>query len=112
MAKKAKKLTFEQRKKLVLTPCKTKKELGNWIKYHLGVYLPDCTVSRYADTNPFDAVWEAYDICVNNNNPDNIEELLEDYPSIKREDIYACLDYAASLAEEQITPIEMLENTV
>ena len=45
-------------------------------------------------------------------NGDNIEELLEDYPSIKREDIYACLDYAASLAEEQITPIEMLEITV
>ena len=39
-------------------------------------------------------------------NGDKIEELLEDYPSIHKEDIYACLDYAASLAEEQITPIE------
>ncbi len=39
-------------------------------------------------------------------NGDKIEELLEDYPSLKTEDIYACLDYAASLAEEQITPIE------
>ena len=45
-------------------------------------------------------------------NGDKIEELLEDYPSLKAEDIYACLDYAASLAEEQITPIEMLENAV
>ena len=45
-------------------------------------------------------------------NGDKIEELLEDYPSLKIEDIYACLDYAASLAEEQITPIEILENTV
>jgi len=45
-------------------------------------------------------------------NGDKIEDLLEDYPSLKIEDIYACLDYAASLAEEQITPIEMLENTV
>ena len=45
-------------------------------------------------------------------NGDKIEELLEDYPSLKVEDIYACLDYAASLAEEQITPIEMLENAV
>lgn len=35
-----------------------------------------------------------------------IEDLLEDYPSLKTNDIYACLDYAASLAEEQITPIE------
>ena len=45
-------------------------------------------------------------------NGDKIEELLEDYPSLKVEDIYACLDYAASLAEEQITPIEMIENAV
>ncbi len=38
-------------------------------------------------------------------NGDTIEELLEQYPSLKRADILACLDYAASLAEEQITPI-------
>ncbi|MFZ5563295.1 MAG: DUF433 domain-containing protein [Thermodesulfobacteriota bacterium] len=37
---------------------------------------------------------------------DKIEDLLKDYPSLKKEDIYACLDYAAVLAEEQITPIE------
>ena len=41
-------------------------------------------------------------------NGDKIEELLKDYPPLKIEDIYACLDYAASLAEEQITPIEMI----
>jgi len=45
-------------------------------------------------------------------NGDKIEELLEDYPSLTSEDIYSCLDYAASLAEEQITPIEMMENAV
>ena len=45
-------------------------------------------------------------------NGDKIQELLEDYPSIKIEDIYACLDYAASLAEEQITPIDMSESTI
>jgi len=37
---------------------------------------------------------------------DQIEDLLKDYPTLKKEDIYACLDYAAVLAEEQITPIE------
>lgn len=41
-------------------------------------------------------------------NGDTIEELLEDYPSITREDILACLEYAATLAEEQVTPIELL----
>ncbi len=43
-------------------------------------------------------------------NGDSIEELLEEYPTLEREDILACLDYAAFLAEEQITPIELLEN--
>jgi uncharacterized protein (DUF433 family) len=38
-------------------------------------------------------------------NGDTIEELLQEYPSLTREDIFACLDYAATLAEEQITPI-------
>lgn len=41
-------------------------------------------------------------------NGDTIEELLEEYPSLERDDILACLDYAASLAEEQVTPIEAL----
>lgn len=41
-------------------------------------------------------------------NGDTIEELLEEYPSLERDDIFACLDYAASLAEEQITPVAAL----
>ena len=39
---------------------------------------------------------------------DTIEELLTEYPSVTQEDILACLDYAASLAEEQVTPLEVL----
>ena len=39
-------------------------------------------------------------------NGDTIDELLKEYPSLERDDILACLDYVASLAEEQITPIE------
>ncbi len=38
-------------------------------------------------------------------NGDTIDDLLREYPSITREDIFACLDYAAALAEEQVTPI-------
>ena len=33
-------------------------------------------------------------------NGDTIEELLEDYPSLEHEDVLACLDYPAALAEE------------
>ena len=71
-----KKISLASREKMLLTPCKTKDELHKWIQYHFGLYLPNCTVSRYADTNPLDAIWEVYNICVNNVNPDDIHELL------------------------------------
>ena len=32
---------------------------------------------------------------------DSVEDLLQEYPSTTRNDIFACIDYAASLAEEQ-----------
>jgi len=40
-------------------------------------------------------------------NGDTVEDLLAEYPSLTREDIMACLDYAAELAEEQVTPIQV-----
>lgn len=70
------KLTFDQQRKILLTPCQTRQELKNWIKYHLDLELPDVTVSRYSDTNPLDVIWEVYRICVLRQNPDNIQELL------------------------------------
>ena len=41
-------------------------------------------------------------------NGDSIEDLLEEYPSLTHDDVLACLDYAAALAEEQVTPIAEL----
>ena len=41
-------------------------------------------------------------------NGDTIEELLAEYPSLEREDILACLDYTAALAEEQVIPLQAL----
>lgn len=38
-------------------------------------------------------------------NGDTVEDLLAEYPSLNRADIMACLEYAAELAEEQVTPI-------
>lgn len=78
MAKKKVKtqLTAAQREKILLQPCKTKAELQRWIKYHIGLDIPDTTVSRYADTNPLDAIWTVYDLCVNKNNPKYLDELL------------------------------------
>ena len=45
-------------------------------------------------------------------NGDTVEDLLQEYPSVTREDILACFDYAASLAEEQVTPLEVLSGEV
>lgn len=70
------KLTHQQKLDMLLTPCKTRDELKAWIKYHLYMDLPDQTVSRYADCNPLDSVWEIYKICVLKENPKNIDELL------------------------------------
>ncbi|HUE04833.1 MAG TPA: DUF433 domain-containing protein [Bryobacteraceae bacterium] len=42
-------------------------------------------------------------------NGDTVEDLLAEYPSLTREDIMACLDYAAQLAEEQVTPLQAVD---
>jgi uncharacterized protein (DUF433 family) len=41
-------------------------------------------------------------------NGDTVDDLLIEYRSLSREDIMACLEYAAELAEEQVTPIEFV----
>lgn len=41
-------------------------------------------------------------------NGDTIEDLIGEYPSLKREDILACIEYAASLTEEQVIPDEVV----
>jgi len=70
------KLTAEQLEKIFFSPCRTEQELKNYIKFFFGLHLPDFKVSRYADTTPFHAIWEVYDITVNKNNPKNIQEIL------------------------------------
>jgi uncharacterized protein (DUF433 family) len=45
-------------------------------------------------------------------NGDTIEDLLLEYPSVTREDILACFEYAASLAEEQVTPLDVVSGEV
>ncbi len=43
-------------------------------------------------------------------NGDTIDDLLVDYPSLVRQDVLACLEYAAALAEEHVTPVEHLSH--
>ena len=51
-------------RKMFLTPCKTRAELMNFVKFFFGLHLPDINVSRFTDTNPFDALWELYQLTV------------------------------------------------
>jgi len=74
--KQQKLLTLEQKRKILLTPCKTKPELKKWVQHFLNLDLPDEIVSRHATTNPLSVVFEMYDICVNKNNPEGVQELL------------------------------------
>ncbi len=41
-------------------------------------------------------------------NGDTFEDILKEHPSLTQEDIHACFDYGAALAEEQVIPIEAL----
>lgn len=68
--------TPEQLEKIFLSPCPTEKDLRNFIKYFFGIYLPDCRVSRFADTDPFHALWEMYRITVLDYNPEDITEII------------------------------------
>jgi uncharacterized protein (DUF433 family) len=40
-------------------------------------------------------------------NGDNVEDILSAYPQLKRDDIAACLQYAAALAQETVLPVEL-----
>lgn len=40
-------------------------------------------------------------------NGDSVEDLLKEYPTLSKEDILACLDYAATLTEEKVLPFEI-----
>jgi len=44
-------------------------------------------------------------------NGDSIEDLLREYPTLTRESVLAGLDYVASLAEEQVTPLDAVALT-
>ena len=41
-------------------------------------------------------------------NGDSMEEVLAAYPSLTREDIQACLSFAAEMTRERIVPIEVV----
>ena len=45
-------------------------------------------------------------------NGDTIEDILEAYPSLTREDVLAALAYAAEMTKEKVVPIEVEESEI
>ena len=57
-------LTQEELRELLVTPCKTKRELRNWIKLFLNQDLPDFTPNPDSTSNPLDMIWKLYQTAV------------------------------------------------
>ena len=45
---------------VMLMPCKTKKDLQNWIRTFLGLDMPDCIVCEESSASPMDMLWNVY----------------------------------------------------
>jgi hypothetical protein len=57
-------------RKLLFTPCETRDQLGKWVKFFLGIHLPDCIVSDESNSCPLDLLWEIYSKAKSNDDPD------------------------------------------
>lgn len=45
---------------LLMTPPSDKEHLQAWLQHFLGFTLPDCSVTKYANSSPLDFVWEVF----------------------------------------------------
>ncbi len=62
-------------KDALLVPCSNKEHLSLWLKTYLDIDLADCTVSRYANTNPLNAAWEVYSYALMNKSKEPLNVL-------------------------------------
>jgi hypothetical protein len=53
-------------RKLLLTPCSSKRGLKRWLKHYLNLDFPDLIVDERSNSTPLDVLWEIYDAAVNN----------------------------------------------
>jgi len=97
---------FSLKKKLFLTPCKTSRELRNWVNYFLGMEIPNCKVSRYADSTPAHMIWEIYKLAVLKQNPDQVKEIL--YCS-SRNSGKCCIEGTLCLTDSGLKKIENIK---
>lgn len=51
-------------RELLMKRLSNRNQLRQWCKTFISVDLADCTVSRYATSNPLDMVWDIYEFCL------------------------------------------------
>lgn len=56
-------------RRALFTVCKSKEDLHRWIKVFIGLDFPDTIVDEKSNSSPMDAIWEAYDKALKNNDP-------------------------------------------
>lgn len=69
-------LSEEKERAYFFEKCKSERELKTWIKYFLDLSLPDTTVSRFADCNPQDMIWDIYNKAVLGNNQKKVKDII------------------------------------
>lgn len=57
-------------RKALLTPCETKEDLRDWMRFYLDLDFPDTIVDPESTTSPLGAIWELYDAMRKGNRPD------------------------------------------
>jgi intein/homing endonuclease len=82
----------EHLRRLLFTPCKTKKECHLWVDFFLDLDLPDCIVDPESNCTPLDMVWECYSHQVYGPEDEDVSRIL----------YYACREGGKSLSESVI----------
>lgn len=58
------------KRSVAFVPCKTQKDLKNWLRVFLDLELPDSLVDAESNCTPFQMVWECYSKMLANDDPD------------------------------------------
>jgi hypothetical protein len=51
----------ELKRRLLFVPCKSMKQLHDWIELYLGLDIPDCIVDPDSNSSPMHLIWEVYE---------------------------------------------------
>lgn len=59
-----------EKRRILFVPCETKEDLHKWIRIFLDFDMPNCVVDPDSNCTPMDMIWEVYDKCRRNDDPE------------------------------------------